>query len=81
MGSNGLDAVDDKILAELGRNSRIPASELASIVGLTRQAVTERMERLALGQIIETVHDCSRSGEDRPRRPRLYRYHDDAALH
>src|SRR5579862_6254707 len=52
MAANGLDAVDEKMLAELGRNSRISASELASIVGLTRQAVTERMERLRSAGVI-----------------------------
>src|SRR5580698_1510029 len=52
MAASGFDAVDEKMLAELGRNSRISASELASIVGLTRQAVTERMERLRSAGVI-----------------------------
>lgn len=47
-----LDLIDQNLLVELGRNSRISASELASIVGLTRQSVTERIERLrAIGVI------------------------------
>jgi len=48
-----LDLVDRQLLAELGRNSRMSASELATVVGLTRQSVTERIERLRAGGVIQ----------------------------
>jgi DNA-binding Lrp family transcriptional regulator len=41
-----LDIIDKKLLQELAANSRAPASSLAQVVGLTRQAVSDRMERL-----------------------------------
>jgi Lrp/AsnC family leucine-responsive transcriptional regulator len=41
-----LDEMDRKILAALHENSRESASEIARRVGLTRQSVTERIERL-----------------------------------
>jgi Lrp/AsnC family transcriptional regulator, leucine-responsive regulatory protein len=41
-----LDEVDRLILRTLTRNSRASASALAQVVGLTRQAVTDRMVRL-----------------------------------
>lgn len=48
-----LDLIDQNLLVELGRNSRISASELANLVGLTRQSVTERIERLRAAGIIQ----------------------------
>jgi len=47
-----LDEVDRLILRALTRNSRASASALAQIVGLTRQAVTDRMLRLRKEGII-----------------------------
>jgi Lrp/AsnC family leucine-responsive transcriptional regulator len=47
-----LDEVDKLILRALTRNSRASASALAQIVGLTRQAVTDRMVRLRKEGII-----------------------------
>jgi Lrp/AsnC family leucine-responsive transcriptional regulator len=41
-----LDKVDRCLLNALAQNSRASASELAKTVGLTRQAVTDRIERL-----------------------------------
>jgi Lrp/AsnC family leucine-responsive transcriptional regulator len=47
-----LDDIDKKLLQELASNSRAAASNLAQVVGLTRQAVSDRMERLrSLGVI------------------------------
>jgi Lrp/AsnC family leucine-responsive transcriptional regulator len=42
----GLDEVDCRLLVALASNSRASASYLAQVVGLTRQAVSDRMERL-----------------------------------
>ena len=41
-----MDAIDEKIIAELTRNGRISHSELASKVLLSRNAVRQRIERL-----------------------------------
>ncbi|WP_344391539.1 Lrp/AsnC family transcriptional regulator, partial [Streptomyces vastus] len=41
-----MDAIDEKIIAELTRNARISHSELASKVLLSRNAVRQRIERL-----------------------------------
>jgi Lrp/AsnC family transcriptional regulator, leucine-responsive regulatory protein len=41
-----VDAIDEKIIAELTRNARISHSELASKVLLSRNAVRQRIERL-----------------------------------
>ncbi|MFI6937265.1 Lrp/AsnC family transcriptional regulator [Streptomyces sp. NPDC050287] len=41
-----MDAVDEKIIAELTRNARISHSELAGKVLLSRNAVRQRIERL-----------------------------------
>ncbi|MEU3087893.1 Lrp/AsnC family transcriptional regulator [Streptomyces massasporeus] len=41
-----MDAVDEKIIAELTRNARISHSELAGKVLLSRTAVRQRVERL-----------------------------------
>ncbi|MFZ3599396.1 Lrp/AsnC family transcriptional regulator [Streptomyces sp. BH104] len=41
-----MDAIDEKIIAELTRNARIPHAELASRVLLSRNAVRQRIERL-----------------------------------
>jgi Lrp/AsnC family leucine-responsive transcriptional regulator len=48
-----LDEVDKLILRSLTRNSRASASALAQIVGLTRQAVTDRMVRLRKEGIVK----------------------------
>lgn len=47
-----LDAVDRMLLAELSKNSRATASELGQSVGLTRQSVTDRLERLRTAGVI-----------------------------
>ena len=53
MTTNGeLDDVDKALLRALTQDSRIPAAALALRVGLTRQAVTERMERLRSDGVI-----------------------------
>ncbi|WP_329576516.1 MULTISPECIES: Lrp/AsnC family transcriptional regulator [unclassified Streptomyces] len=41
-----MDAIDEKIIAELTRNARISHAELASRVLLSRNAVRQRIERL-----------------------------------
>ncbi len=41
-----MDAIDEKIIAELTRNARISPSELAGKVLLSRNAVRQRIERL-----------------------------------
>ncbi|WP_326778904.1 Lrp/AsnC family transcriptional regulator [Streptomyces sp. NBC_01445] len=41
-----MDAIDEKIIAELTRNARISHAELASRVALSRNAVRQRIERL-----------------------------------
>ncbi|WP_405672783.1 Lrp/AsnC family transcriptional regulator [Streptomyces sp. NBC_01530] len=41
-----MDAIDEKIIAELTRNGRISHSELAGKVLLSRNAVRQRIERL-----------------------------------
>ena len=41
-----MDAIDQKIVAELTRNARVPYAELASKVLLSRNAVRQRIERL-----------------------------------
>ncbi len=46
MPSGELDETDRTLLRALSRDSRVAAAALAPLVGLTRQAVTERMERL-----------------------------------
>jgi Lrp/AsnC family transcriptional regulator, leucine-responsive regulatory protein len=47
-----LDATDRRLLEELMCNGRVSASDLAKIVGLTRQSVAERMERLRAEGVI-----------------------------
>lgn len=41
-----LDRADERILAELTRNARIPHAELAERVSLSRNAVRQRIDRL-----------------------------------
>jgi Lrp/AsnC family transcriptional regulator, leucine-responsive regulatory protein len=53
MANGELDDVDKKLLRTLSQESRIAAAALAPIVGLTRQAVTERMERLRQDGVIQ----------------------------
>jgi Lrp/AsnC family leucine-responsive transcriptional regulator len=48
-----LDDTDKKLLHELAANSRAAASSLAQVVGLTRQAVSDRMERLRVLGVIQ----------------------------
>jgi Lrp/AsnC family leucine-responsive transcriptional regulator len=44
--SMGLDDADELLLRALAADSRKPAAALAQVVGLTRQAVADRIERL-----------------------------------
>jgi len=44
--ANGVDDIDRALLRALSLDGRAPAAALAPLVGLTRQAVTDRMERL-----------------------------------
>jgi Lrp/AsnC family leucine-responsive transcriptional regulator len=48
-----LDDIDRRLLNALAANSRAPASSLAQVVGLTRQAVADRMERLQSVGIVQ----------------------------
>jgi Lrp/AsnC family leucine-responsive transcriptional regulator len=52
MSNEEIDSVDRNILMELGMNSRISASELAARIGLARQSVTERIDRLRAAGVI-----------------------------
>lgn len=47
-----LDRADERILAELTRNARIPHAELAEKVNLSRNAVRQRIERLERDSLI-----------------------------
>lgn len=58
-----MDAIDEKIIAELTRNARISHSELASKVLLSRNAVRQRIERLERQGHI-AGYTIVRSGED-----------------
>lgn len=40
------DRADERILAELARNARIPHAEIADKINLSRNAVRQRIERL-----------------------------------
>jgi Lrp/AsnC family transcriptional regulator, leucine-responsive regulatory protein len=48
-----LDRADERILAELTRNARIPHAELADKVSLSRNAVRQRVERLERSGVIK----------------------------
>jgi Lrp/AsnC family leucine-responsive transcriptional regulator len=51
--SDGLDALDYKILAELQANGRIAFAELGRRIGLSTPAVTERVRRMEDAAVIE----------------------------
>lgn len=53
MTENNLDEVDKQLLALLGGDGRASASALAERIGMTRQAVTERLDRLKREGVIE----------------------------
>ena len=53
MPNGELDDTDRTLLRALTQDSRIAAATLAPLVGLTRQAVTERMERLRQDGILQ----------------------------
>lgn len=58
-----MDAIDQKIIAELTRNARVSYAELASKVLLSRNAVRQRVERLERqGQI--AGYTIVRAGDD-----------------
>lgn len=58
-----MDAIDQKIIAELTRNARVSYAELASKVQLSRNAVRQRVERLERqGQI--AGYTIVRAGDD-----------------
>ena len=48
----GLDEIDKQILYTLAENSRTAASALSQVVGVTRQAVAERMDHLIADGIV-----------------------------
>ena len=52
MAENTLDEVDKELLLLLGGDGRASASALAERVGMTRQAVTERLDRLKRDGVI-----------------------------
>ena len=52
MANEEMDETDKILLRALSRDSRMAAAALAPLVGLTRQAVTERMERLRQDGVI-----------------------------
>ncbi|MEH0424829.1 AsnC family transcriptional regulator [Streptomyces stelliscabiei] len=56
-----MDAIDEKIIAELTRNARLSHSEMAGKVLLSRNAVRQRIERLE-GHIAD--YTIVRPGED-----------------
>ncbi|WP_234334055.1 Lrp/AsnC family transcriptional regulator [Streptomyces viridochromogenes] len=58
-----MDAIDEKIIAELTRNARISHSELAGKVLLSRNAVRQRIERLERQGHI-TDYTIVRAGDD-----------------
>ncbi len=53
MAGNDLDEVDKQLLTLLGSDGRASASALAERIGMTRQAVTERLDRLKRDGVIE----------------------------
>ncbi len=48
-----MDDIDKKLLRALSADSRMAAASLAQVVGLTRQAVADRMERLKSEGLIQ----------------------------
>lgn len=59
-----LDIINQKIISELKKNSRISWGRLAEIVGISRQALKKRIERLEykrqiIGYTIITSHEAS----------------------
>ena len=52
MANGDLDAIDRALLRALSEDSRTSAAALAQVVGLTRQAVADRMERLKADGVI-----------------------------
>ncbi|MCY1328134.1 Leucine-responsive regulatory protein [compost metagenome] len=60
-----LDRADERILAELTRNARIPHAELAEKVNLSRNAVRQRIERLERDSLI--LGYTIVAGEGKPR--------------
>ena len=53
MSTESLDDIDTLLLTALAENSRAAASSLAQTVGLTRQAIADRMDRLRSDGIIQ----------------------------
>lgn len=53
MANGEMDDIDRKLLRALSADSRMTAAALAPVVGLTRQAVADRMERLKVGGPIQ----------------------------
>jgi len=58
-----VDAIDEKIVAELTRNARVSYAELAGKVSLSRNAVRQRIERLERQGHI-AGYTIIRAGED-----------------
>ena len=51
-----MDKFDHQILALLRRNARLPVSRIADEVGLSRPAVSERIQRLEANRVIRGYH-------------------------
>lgn len=64
-----LDRPDERILMELTRNARIPHAELAGKVGLSRNAVRQRVERLERNGLIQGYTIVA--GEGKPSAPAI----------
>ena len=61
-----LDLKDKKILTELEMNARIPHSELGKRIGLSKQVIKYRIEKLEKGKYIQGYNaliDLERLGE------------------
>lgn len=72
-----MDAINRSILAELKKNSRIGWGTLADRVGISRQALKGRVERLEhRGQIVAytiiTQHEEKNRGDDQPHSVRAF---------
>jgi DNA-binding Lrp family transcriptional regulator len=61
-----LDQADERILAELTRNARIPHAELATKVNLSRNAVRQRIDRLERDGLIRGYTIVAGDGRPAP---------------
>lgn len=73
-----LDNTDRRILAELGRNARIPHAELATRVHLSRNAVRQRIDRLERDGVIRGYTTITQpASEARPLTGMIFIYRHD----